>query len=140
MIKVTGLSKRYGTFLAVDNVDLLCERVLYYINSYREYDTFSPAELEHYAFIRAEQVISNYAHDENDMKIAREESGAICGGECIGRVTISDSYSVDKAALKIVDQFKNSSAHWNILMGNRNKMAVGISFSWGNQCYTCIAV
>lgn len=126
---------------AIDNVDLLCERVLYYINSYREYDTFSPAELEHYAFIRAEQVISNYAHDENDMKAAREESGAICGGECVGRVTIGDSYSVDKAALKIVDQFRNSSAHWNILTDSSlGCMSVGISFSWGNQCYTCVAV
>lgn len=126
---------------AVDNVDLLCERVLYYINIYREYDTFSPAELEHYAFIRAEQVISNYAHDENDMKAAREESGVICSGECIGRVSFSNSCSIDEAAQMIVEQFRNSSGHWNILTNpSYGCMSIGVAFSWGHQCYTCIAV
>ena len=128
---------------AVGNVDLLCERILYYISLYRSSDTYSPNCMYNYALIRAEQASVNYSHDEKDMSFAEESSGANINGECLGCITNLD-YSVDEAAYEIVEQFRlgspiYGSAHWDIITNpNFRCLSAGVYFD-GMHIYTCIA-
>ena len=144
-IKSESIDKILGPFdyPAVENPDLVSERVIYYINSYRGDNTYSPFAMEQYVNLRAEQIINNYSHDANDMQLAKDISGARVNGECLGHIVNID-YTVDEAAFEIVEQFRlgsplYGSTHWNIITNPSVKcLSVGVYISEMN-IYTCVA-
>lgn len=72
---IPKLPSKYDVLATPDNAELLEERLLYYINLYREEEGHSAAEqlsdlYADYARIRSQQIVINFEHDETDIKTA----------------------------------------------------------------------
>ena len=145
---------------------LLAERILYYINQYKNVDAAFFYDMKQYADMRSAQLSDNFAHDLDDI---REVSNALKYGNCIieeetifnwetnqaekagnvieyydgipseaiGKIT-SCSGSIDEVAYEVATMFYESSGHWKYVgADNTLYIAVGIYFD-GPNFYTCL--
>lgn len=145
------------------NPELLRERILYYINEYRDTPATSLPRMTEFADYRAMQLESNFDHDMYDILEAattlkygdkfenstyNPETGEItyqgtysyspeCG-EAIGRATCSTT--IDKTAYRVATMFYESSGHWSYV-GDSNKIYISIGINLdSNMLYVCVAV
>lgn len=148
--------------------DLLCERILYYINAYRDSDAYFNYDMKQFADMRAVQLADNFAHDIDDIRevatklkygnyIKEEETiynwetdsiektGKIIeyydGNPCeaIGKSTNAGG-SIDEMASRVADMFYYSDAHWRYVGSAENSyVAIGVYFD-GPTMYTCVIV
>ena len=119
----------------------VANRVLYYINEFRDEPATYLPDLAEYAQYRSRQLISNFAHDTADQ---REAATALQYGEYVDPSVFGGSGqpyyranareaiakagyvgTVDEVAYKLASLVKNSPNHWNYI---------------GSSEYTCIAV
>lgn len=139
---------------------LIANKVIEYINAFRmEEGTVSVTKLSgltEYAEYRSRQLVSNFAHDTVDERVA---ATALQYGEYIepslygmtgepyytanAREAIAKTSfggTVDDVAKYIARMAKNSSDHWNYVGSEKYQyIAVGISYESGNW-YCCIAM
>lgn len=119
----------------------VANRVLYYINEFRDAPAAYLPGLAEYAQYRSIQLISNFAHDTSDQRAAATElqygeyvdPSIFCGNgkpyycanarEAIAKAGYVGT--VDEVAHKLASLVKNSKGHWNYI---------------GSSEYTCIAV
>lgn len=150
------------------NEELLCERILYYINVYRNSDAYFNYDMKQFANMRAVQLADNFAHDIDDIRevatklkygnyIKEEETiynwetdsiektGKIIeyydGNPCeaIGKSTNAGG-SIDEMAKRVADMFYNSDAHWRYVGSAENpSISIGVHFD-GSTMYTCVIV
>lgn len=154
---IPKIADKYSAYASTSNVNLIEERVLYYINQYRAAQGSAKAtslpNLKAYAKYRSKQLVSNFAHSVTDERAAATalkygkymskeelESFGIQGepyyspgcGEAI-------SYSphvgetIDELAKGFADAARNSAGHWSYVGHSSNiYIAVGITFGNGN--------
>ena len=123
---------------------LVLDRLYYYLNQYRAtYAGMGPltrdSRYEIYSEIRADQLVFNFSHDDDDQLIAERQAQTVGSGcsECIGYIPYVRGNSIDVTARAFIDGFYHSSAHWAILTYFENTY-VGIGFN--SDGYVCIEV
>ncbi|MBQ7818415.1 MAG: hypothetical protein IJ341_01830 [Bacteroidales bacterium] len=148
------------------NPELLRERILYYINEYRDTPATSLPRMTQVADYRAVQLENNFDHDVDDKReaynaykygdynvyedsIYNPETGGITytgekieeyrniyTWEAIGKSSYSNN--IDKLANRIATMFYNSSGHWSYVGDSTNiYISVGVHIS-GQSVYTCV--
>lgn len=156
---IDKIKGKYDVPAVPGNESLLEERILYYINQYKN-DNCAPKEwkMQQYADMRAVQLASNFSHDLDDIRGLAEElqygsyvdpsyygdpdgegywqpactEAIVKGGTSLG--------SVDRVAYNIAECLYNSAGHWKYVgAADTNYLAVGVyyaNYTW----YTCVAV
>lgn len=148
------------------NPELLRERILYYINEYRDTPATSLPKMTQVADYRAVQLESNFDHDVDDKREAYnaykygdytvyddshydwetgeitytgkkiEEYRNVYVAEAIGKSSYTKN--IDKLANRIATMFYNSSGHWNYVGDSTNTyVSVGVHIS-GQSVFTCV--
>ncbi|MBQ7818463.1 MAG: hypothetical protein IJ341_02080 [Bacteroidales bacterium] len=137
--------------------NLLCERILYYINQYKNVDATSLPKMKQFAEMRAEQLASDFSHNEDDRRSAAEylqygkyvdlshwNDPDITGywqacSEAIGKSTNAGG-SIDEMAKRVADMFYGSYDHWSYVGADDTVyISIGVYFD-GPTMYTCAAV
>ena len=137
--------------------DLLCERILYYINQYKNVDATSLPRMKQFAEMRAEQLASDFSHNEDDRRYAAEylqyekyvdlshwNDPDITGywqacSEAIGKSTNAGG-SIDEMAKRVADMFYGSYDHWSYVGADDTVyISIGVYLD-GPTMYTCAAI
>lgn len=149
------------------NVELLRERILYYINEYRSVTANSLPRMTEYSNYRAYQLDNNFAHDSDDIKTAStvlkygkhivteetiydwETDSIISTGNmldfyrathCAEAIYKSTNCggSIDEVAKKVADKIYSSSSHWSYIGASENVyVSVGIYIA-EPTLYVCV--
>lgn len=123
----------------------VANRVLYYINKFRDEPAAYLPELADYARYRSRQLISNFAHDTADQRAAATAfqygeyiDPSIFGGSgqpyyrANAREAIAKAGyvgTVDEVAYKLASLVKNSPNHWNYIGSPKyTHIAVGVTY------------
>ncbi len=160
--KLPSDKDKYNVPATAANAKLVEERVLYYLNKYRNEDGVSSAtflwdgKTYKYAKARAEQIVYNFNHDRQDIiEVCNElKFGEYCldwgdGTGCLvepyyyggcseaitGPYGATESCTVDDLALDVAANIHASSGHWNYVGAETTKhITVGCyAFVWGNE-------
>ncbi len=138
----------------------IAKAVVKYINEYRASQGASPATqlpgLSEYAKYRSKQLVTNFAHDTNDVRAAAtalkygeyvdpsvhgldgEPYYRPCAREAIGQ--FGKIGTIDEVAQHIANMFFNSSGHWSYV-GSSEYSYIGIGITYtANRWYCDIAV
>ena len=127
-----------------DSLDV-ADRVLYYINEFRNKPATYLPELAEYARYRSRQLISNFAHDIADQRAAATtlqygeyvDPGVFGGsGQPYYRANAREAIAkagyvgtVDEVAYKLASLVKNSPNHWNYIGSSEySYIAVGVTY------------
>ena len=145
---------------SASDCSVIADKIIEYINAFRIEEgvgsTVKLFGLTEYAQYRSRQLVTNFAHDTVDERVA---ATALQYGEYIepslygmtgepyytanAREAIAKTSfggTVDDVAKRIARMAKNSSGHWNYVGGeNYQYIAVGITYESGNW-YCCIAM
>ena len=139
---------------------IIADKVIEYINAFRIEEgtgtTVKLSGLTEYVQYRSQQLVTNFAHDTVDERVAAttlrygeyiepslygmngEPYYTANAREAIAKTSFSGT--VDDVAKHIARMAKNSSGHWNYVGGeNYQYIAVGITYENGNW-YCCIAM
>ena len=134
----------------------LANRVLYYINEFRDVPaTYSP-ELAEYAQYRSRQTVSNFAHDTADQRAAAtalqygeyvDPSVFGGGGQPYYRANAREAIAkagyvgtIDEVAYKLASLVRNSPNHWNYIGSSEyTHIAVGVTYE-SDMWYCAIEV
>lgn len=147
--------------------ELLAERLIYYINQYREEEGNVTAVvlpgLTKYAGYRSKQLSKNFAHDTDDERAAATslrygryidpakwgDSGepfySAEAQEAIGQYAVFSPCTIDEVAKRLSTAFRNSSGHWDYVGAsatvykNYKYIACG-AFYQNGVWYACICV
>ncbi len=134
----------------------VANRVLYYINEFRDTPATCLSDLAEYARYRSRQIISNFAHDTADQRAAATAlqygeyiDPSIFGGsgqpyyKANSREAIAKAGyvgSVDDVAYKLASLVKNSPNHWNYIGSSEyTHIAVGVTYE-SNMWYCAIEI
>ena len=153
-------TQQYGSnWVKKGDEKAVAEKVIYYINKYRKEEGNVTAKtltgLSNLCQYRSNQLLSNYAHDRNDIKKALNAlnygyfNGTYydCPGqEAIGHMGRGDVYmTIDELAKSFADAFRNSSGHWRYVGAtekaddfyNSEYIYIGCGVSCSNNDWTC---
>lgn len=134
----------------------VANRVLYYINEFREAPATYLPELAEYAQYRSRQLVSNFAHDTADQRAASTSlqygeyvDPSIFGGSgqpyyrANAREAIAKAGyvgTIDEVAYKLASLVRNSPNHWNYIGSSEyTHIAVGITYE-SDMWYCAIEV
>ena len=123
----------------------VANRVLYYINEFREVPATYLPELAEYAQYRSRQLITNFAHDTADQRAAATAlqygeyvDPSIFGGNgqpyyrANAREAIAKAGyvgTIDEVAYKLASLVRNSPNHWNYISSSEyTHIAVGVTY------------
>lgn len=123
----------------------VANRVLYYINEFREVPATYLPELAEYAQYRSRQLITNFAHDTADQRAAATAlqygeyvDPSIFGGNgqpyyrANAREAIAKAGyvgTIDEVAYKLASLIRNSPNHWNYISSSKyTHIAVGVTY------------
>ena len=106
-----------------EQLELFESRIIYYLSQYRTQSgltalTEMKGVRKKYCRIRSEQLVTNYAHDPNDIASAEQQVGIsyIYEGECISCCSFPIStITIDEYAQMIAEGYKESPSHWKII-------------------------
>ena len=142
---------------------LIEERIIYYINQFRVEDGVPAAKtlngkLHQYSKLRSQQLVTNFAHDEDDIDLVAEtiklgtyidyadygvpELGAEWkwdGREAIGKEGIGINDTIDTKAYRTALMFRNSNGHWAYI-GSADYPYISVGVTVGKSCYSCITM
>ncbi len=127
-----------------DSLDV-ANRVLYYINEFRDVPATYLPDLAEYAQYRSRQLISNFAHDTADQRAA---ATALQYGEYVDPSVFGSSGqpyyranareaiakagyvgTIDEVAYKLASLVRNSPNHWNYISSSEyTHIAVGVTY------------
>lgn len=153
-------TQQYGSnWVKKGDEKAVAEKVIYYINKYRKEEGNVTAKtlsgLSNLCQYRSNQLLSNYAHDRNDIKKALNAlnygyyNGTYydCPGqEAIGHMGRGDVYmTIDELAKSFADAFRNSWEHWRYVGAvqkaddfyNSEYIYIGCGISCSNNDWTC---
>ena len=150
---------------------LIEERIIYYINQFRVEDGVPAAKVltgKNYQFakLRSEQLVTNFAHDEDDIQKAAaqlqfgtydispeyrwdaELQDAVPTGntfehwkfdaqEAIGYEGVGIDDTIDRKAYRTALMFRNSKGHWAYI-GSADYPYISVGVTVGKSCYSCI--
>lgn len=130
----------------------VANRVLYYINEFRDEPATYLPDLAEYARYRSRQIISNFAHDTADQRAA---ATALQYGEYIdpnvfggsgqpyyranAREAIAKAGyvgTVDEVAYKLASLVKNSPNHWNYI-GSSEYIYIAVGVTYESDMWYC---
>lgn len=130
----------------------VANRVLYYINEFREEPAIYLTELAEYAQYRSQQRISNFAHDTSDQRAAATTlqygeyvDPSVFGGSgqpyyrANARKAISKAGyvgTVDEVAYKLALLVKNSPNHWNYI-GSSKYIYIAVGVTYESDMWYC---
>ena len=134
----------------------VANRVLYYINEFREAPATYLPELAEYAQYRSRQLISNFAHDTADQRAAATalqygeyvDPGVFGGnGEPYYRANAREAIAkadyvgtIDEVAYKLASLVRNSPNHWNYIGSSEyTHIALGVTYE-SDMWYCAIEV
>lgn len=134
----------------------VANRVLYYINEFRDEPATYLPDLAEYACYRSRQLTSNFAHDTSDQRAAATtlqygeyiDPGVFGGsGQPYYRANAREAIAkagyvgtVDEVAYKLASLVKNSSNHWNYIGSSEyTYIAVGVTYE-SDMWYCAIEV
>lgn len=135
------ISARAGKEDAIE----VANRVLYYINEFRDVPATYLSDLVEYARYRSRQIISNFAHDTSDQRAAATtlQYGEYIDPSVFGgsgqpyyranarEAIVKASYvgTVDEVAYKLAFLVKNSPNHWEYIGSTEyTNIAVGVTY------------
>lgn len=127
-----------------DSIEV-ADRVLYYINEFRDEPATSLPNLAEYAQYRSQQLISNFANDTSDQRAAATtlQYGEYIDPSVFGgsgqpyyranarEAIVKAGYvgTVDEVAYKLVSLVKNSPNHWEYIGSTEyTNIAVGVTY------------
>lgn len=134
----------------------VANRVLYYINEFRDEPATYLPDIAEYACYRSRQLTSNFAHDTSDQRAAATalqygeyiDPGVFGGsGQPYYRANAREAIAkagyvgtVDEVAYKLASLVKNSSNHWNYIGSSEyTYIAVGVTYE-SDMWYCAIEV
>lgn len=131
----------------------VANRVLYYINEFRDVPATYLPDLAEYAQYRSRQLISNFAHDTADQRAAATElqygeyvDPSVFGGsgQPYYRANAREAIAkagyvgiVDEVAYKLASLVKNSTNHWNYI-GSSEYIHIAVGVTYESDMWYCV--